>query len=82
VYSHPVALAQCGEFLRQQPAIAPEPAYDTAGSVADVVARGNRTRAAIAPAHAADLYGGVVLAHAIQDRPDNMTTFVLLARAE
>jgi prephenate dehydratase len=38
IRSHPVALAQCGAFLRAHPHLAAEPHYDTAGAARDVAA--------------------------------------------
>jgi len=48
IASHPVALAQCGRFLRAQPHLEGRVAYDTAGAARDVAARGEPTAAAIA----------------------------------
>src|SRR5215471_17328707 len=62
VYSHPVALAQCGKFLRANKQIEAEAAYDTAGSVRMVMASSSRTDAAIAGHSAAAFYGAEVLA--------------------
>ena len=59
VLSHPVALSQCRGWLRAHPEIAAEPFYDTAGSVKVAVERGLTDTAGIAPALAADVYGGV-----------------------
>ena len=80
VHSHPVALAQCGAFFRAHPRLAPVEAFDTAGAVAAVVAAGGADAAALASAHAAAVYGGVVLRPAVQDRADNATRFVRLTR--
>jgi prephenate dehydratase len=79
VQSHPVALAQCQRFLAEHPRLKPIAAYDTAGSVAEVIRRGDRTRAAIAGRRAAQLYGASIIRESIQDRPENFTRFVLLA---
>ena len=68
--------------LARHPALEAVPAFDTAGAVRDVVAAGARDAAAIAGARAARLYGGVVLASAIQDADDNLTRFVKLGRAK
>lgn len=78
VRSHPVALAQCGRFLAAHPALVPEPAWDTAGSVADMMAAGDATLAAIASPAAAALYGAAVARSPIGDRSDNFTRFLLL----
>jgi prephenate dehydratase len=81
VASHPVALAQCAAFLRRHPHLRAEAAYDTAGAARDVAAGGRRSDAAIAGRAAAERYGLVVIADAIQDAPDNRTRFVTVARA-
>jgi prephenate dehydratase len=79
VQSHPVALAQCRRFLAGHPQLTPVDADDTAGSVAEIVRRGDTTRAAIAGRRAAEIYGASIIRESIQDRPDNFTRFVLLA---
>lgn len=80
VASHPAALAQCTRFLARHPALVAVPAYDTAGAAADVARRGDPAAAAIASRGAAARYGLVVLAVDIQDDPQNVTRFVVLAR--
>ena len=79
VQSHPVALAQCKRFFAEHPRLKPIDADDTAGSVAEIVRRGDATRAAIAGRRAAELYGARIIRESIQDRPENFTRFVLLA---
>jgi prephenate dehydratase len=80
VRSHPVALAQCGAFLRRHPQLAAEPHYDTAGAARDVAAAADPACAAVASRAAAERYGLTVLAAGIGDRRDNATRFVVLAR--
>jgi prephenate dehydratase len=80
VESHPAALAQCKNFLAAQPQIKVIPRDDTAGSVAQVVKRGNRKHAAIAGRRTAELYGGSIIRSNLEDHPDNHTRFLLLAR--
>ena len=80
VASHPVALAQCRRFFAEHPQIQPIPAYDTAGSVQDLLRDGAATQAAIASALAARLYGGQILLQGIEDDPQNFTRFLVLAR--
>jgi prephenate dehydratase len=80
VFSHPVALAQCGKFLRANKQIEAEAAYDTAGSVRMIMASGSRADAAIAGRSAAAFYGAEVLAEGIEDNPQNYTRFLLLTR--
>jgi prephenate dehydratase len=81
VASHPMALAQCEGFFLAHPAIKRVPAEDTAGSVREVLARGDKASAAIAGRRAAEHYGGVILADDIQDNAENFTRFVLLRPA-
>jgi prephenate dehydratase len=78
VWSHPVALAQCERWFRDHPHIAPCPAFDTAGAVADVIGRGLTDDAAIGSRRAAEVYGGIVLQADVQDEADNFTRFVLI----
>jgi len=80
VESHPAALAQCKNFLAAQPQIKVIPTDDTAGSVAQVIKRGNRKHAAIAGRRTAELYGGSIIRSNLEDHPDNQTRFLLLAR--
>ena len=79
VASHPMALKQCGVFLRAH-GLAAEPAYDTAGAAAELARRPDATRAVVAAAAAAELYGLEVLAADVQDRAENVTRFLLLAK--
>src|SRR5271163_1234894 len=78
VASHPMALAQCERFFTTHPHLKRVPAEDTAGSVREVLARGDKASAAIAGRRAAEHYGGVILADDIQDNAENFTRFVLL----
>src|SRR5258708_6206184 len=78
VASHPMALAQCEKFFLAPPNLKRVAAEDTAGSVRDVLSRGDKSAAGIAGRRAAIHYGGVILAESIQDNPENFTRFVLL----
>jgi prephenate dehydratase len=78
VLSHPVALSQCRRWLRAHPGIEAVPAYDTAGSVKQLMAAGWRDAAGIAPALAAQEYGAEVLIEGIEDHHDNYTRFYVL----
>jgi len=80
VASHPVALAQCRRFFAERPTVAPVPAYDTAGSVRDLLAGRLQADAAIGSALAARLYGGEILLEGIEDHPENYTRFLVVAR--
>jgi prephenate dehydratase len=78
VASHPMALAQCERLFTDHPSWKRVPAEDTAGSVREVLARQDKSFAAIAGQRAADHYRGVVLAPSVQDNAENFTRFVLL----
>jgi prephenate dehydratase len=80
VQSHPAALAQCEGFFAARPHIRRITADDTAGSVAEVVALGDPTRAAIASRRAAEHHGGAVLLEHLEDHRENFTRFLLLGR--
>jgi prephenate dehydratase len=82
ISSHPMALAQCERFFGEHPHIKRLPAEDTAGSVREVLARGDKTHAAIAGKYAADRYRGAIIAERIQDNAENFTRFVLLQPAK
>ncbi|CAL1691379.1 Bifunctional chorismate mutase/prephenate dehydratase [Brevundimonas subvibrioides] len=79
VASHPIALAQCSGKLAALNLTMVE-AFDTAGAARDVSEAGDRTRAALAPVAAAEVYGLSILRLDLQDSADNRTRFVLLAR--
>jgi prephenate dehydratase len=76
--SHPVALAQCGRFLKAHPGLGPVAVYDTAGAAREVSQLGDPTLGAIASADAGERYGLECLAADIQDRSDNQTRFFVV----
>jgi prephenate dehydratase len=78
VLSHPIALAQCGDFFRQNRTIEAVSVFDTAGAVKLILQEGDQHTAAIASRRAASLYGAAILAEHIQDHRDNWTRFLLL----
>ena len=81
IESHPIALDQCRETLSHFNAKIVV-AFDTAGAARDVAEAGDRTRAALAPMAAAEVYGLSILRHDLQDSADNRTRFVLLGAQE
>lgn len=81
VFSHPVALAQCGNFFRAHPRLAVHAVYDTAGAALDVSNLADPQFAAVASRISAQRYSLEVLAADIEDRPDNQTRFLAFARA-
>ena len=79
VYSHPVALAQCREFLNGRH-IRAVPEYDTAGAAELVAGRMDKKEAAIASKACAEAYGLKVLADDIQAVKGNFTRFLAFQR--
>ncbi|MGB6676502.1 MAG: prephenate dehydratase [Terriglobales bacterium] len=80
VFSHPVALDQCRDFLRKHPKIEAIPFYDTAGSVKHVVENGLKDAAGIAGRQAAAVYKSRILAAGIEDDKKNFTRFFLIRK--
>jgi prephenate dehydratase len=80
VFSHPQALAQCELFLQTLPNVEIVATYDTAGSAAMIRDGKLMDTAAIASARAAELFSLAVLQAGIQDYPENITRFVVIAR--
>ncbi len=79
VNSHPVALAQCREFLSHYPALKIVETDDTAGAAARISELRLRGHAAICHAGAAPLYGMKVLQRGIEDNKHNYTRFLALS---
>ena len=81
VFSHPVALAQCRNFLAKHPRMEAFAFYDTVGSVKQLVELRDRHAAAIASEAAARHYGAQILQSGIEDNPENFTRFFLVKRS-
>jgi prephenate dehydratase len=79
VLSHPLALAQCGDFFRQNRAIEAVSVFDTAGAVRMASEAADGHTAAIASRRAAQLYGADILQEHIQDLRDNWNRFLRLS---
>lgn len=75
VISHPQALGQCADHLREL-GVDTEPVYDTAGSVKILKSSSERTTAAIASKRAAEIYQMKVLQGSFEDNPENYTRFL------
>jgi prephenate dehydratase len=81
VLTHPQVPGQCARFLRGELAHARVlPASSTAEAVREVVEDAQPGRAALGTRLAAEIYGGTLLREGVQDRDDNETRFVWLAR--
>lgn len=82
VRSHPIALMQCGDFLKQLPHVRIVEREDTAGSAREIAEGGLRGVAAICGEDAARMYRLEVLASAIETNRHNFTRFLVLADRE
>jgi prephenate dehydratase len=83
VKSHPNPFGQSRKFLdRCLPKAEQVAALSTAAAVEEVVAAGDLAVAAIGTARSAELFGGKILAHDIQDVRTNVTRFVVLAQRD
>jgi len=82
IRSHPVAIAQCMTFLNQFPAITLIESDDTAGSAKQISETKVKGVAAIAPAHAAEIYGLEILAPGIETYKQNYTRFLVIGEEE
>jgi prephenate dehydratase len=81
VYSHPVALAQCREFLKRHE-LKSVPEYDTAGAAELVARRGLLEEGAIASSACAKAYGLKILKKGVQSHALNITRFLVFVRPD
>ena len=81
VSSHIHALGQCRKIVRKNgwKAIV---AGDTAGAAREIAEAGDRSRAALAPRLAAEIYGLDILAENVADGEENITRFVILSKKD
>ena len=79
INSHPVALAQCREFLLQHPDVKIVEAEDTAGSAELISRKQLKGHAAICSKSAAPLYDMKVLEEGIETNKHNFTRFLVVA---
>ncbi len=79
INSHPVALAQCREFLQRHPDVKVVEADDTAGSAALISSKQMKGHAAICSKSAAPLYGMKVLQEGIETNKHNFTRFLIVS---
>ena len=73
VHSHPIALMQCGDYLKAHPAMKVVERDDTAGSAREIAEQRLRGTAAICGAGAAELYGLEILERGIETNKHNFT---------
>jgi prephenate dehydratase len=79
VHSHPVALAQCRNFLANHPDMKAVEAEDTAGSAEYISNNNIRGWAAICSSYAANIYGMKILQEDIHDNKHNYTRFLVVS---
>lgn len=82
VYSHPIALMQCEEFLEQHHHLRAVESDDTALSAKEIAENKITGRAAICSAFAAQKYGLEILADGIETNKRNFTRFLIIAQPE
>lgn len=80
VRTHPMALLQCKEFLKQYPHLKLVEDVDTAETARQIQEKDLRHVAAIAPKVAAELYGLEIIAPEIQTIKNNATRFIILKK--
>lgn len=78
VYSHPMAILQCGHFFKKYPHIRLIESVDTALSAKDISLNGKPGTGAIASRLAAEKYGLNILAEGIETNKMNYTRFLIL----
>ena len=76
VHTHVHALGQCRRIIRRL-GLKAVVAGDTAGAAREVMEAGDFSRAALAPALAAEVYGLDILARDVEDEAHNTTRFVV-----
>lgn len=81
VLSHPQALGQCADYIRQKGFVQLE-YTNTALAAKQVAERGDKSLAAIASAEAAEIFGLSVLEKNINASRSNTTKFAVFSRAE
>lgn len=78
VNSHPVALAQCREFLQHHSGLKVVETEDTAGSAENISRNQLKGHAAICSKYAAELYGMKILQEGIETNKHNFTRFLVV----
>ncbi|MCW9707730.1 prephenate dehydratase [Fodinibius salsisoli] len=79
ILSHPQAIAQCSNFLAKQHRCKVESYIDTAMSAKKVLEDGDLSQAAIAGAHAAEIYDLAILKRDLANQSENFTRFVVVS---
>lgn len=82
VYSHPIALMQCEDFLEAHKEILAVESDDTALSAKEIADNQIKGRAAICSREAAEKYGLEILAGGIETSKRNFTRFLIIAKPD
>lgn len=83
IFSHPQVISQCRKFLeRSLPQAKVTPALSTAAAVEQMMSYPEEKVGAIGTQRAANLYGAHTLLRCIQDYPQNLTRFVVVAKED
>lgn len=80
IWSHPVAISQCMEFLNMHPAISLIESNDTAASARKIKEKNIKKTGAIASDYAAELYELEILAPGIETYKKNYTRFLIVGK--
>lgn len=80
VYSHPQAIAQCGEFLKAHPEMRVTTVSNTAVAASMVAAAGRSDLAAISSSCCSRIYGLDILSGEVSDANNNYTRFIAISR--
>ena len=80
IYSHQQAISQCSEFLSTLKNVRIIPVENTAEAARMVAQSGDRTKASISSRLCSELYHLQVLKNAVQNRDNNYTRFVCIAK--
>lgn len=79
VYSHPMAIYQCYDFLNSLSNVKLVEKDDTAGSVKEIKENNLQGKAAIASSLSADIYGMEILVPSIETNKKNYTRFLIIS---
>jgi len=82
VWSHPMALLQCEDFLADYPNLVTVEKRDTASSAKEISDKQVKGVASIGPVGAAERYGLEIYASRIQTHKLNFTRFLVISREE
>ncbi|HNX88094.1 MAG TPA: prephenate dehydratase [Paludibacteraceae bacterium] len=82
VYSHPIALMQCEDFLDAHKNLRAVESDDTALSAKEIAENKISGRAAICSRLAAELYGLEIIAEGIETNKRNFTRFLIIAKPD